>query len=228
MTMALRCLKLCPSVCGHRGAVLRAPSWTGAHSANARSTAYNWVLLGHHPLWKGGLSRSCHMQWVGEGGLGILPGFETISEGPRAPQGIHSHLYWNHISVQHFPTYFGGSDGKDSSCKWETKVWSLSQEDPLEKWMATHSTILAWRIPQTEESGGLVHGIAKSQTQLSDTYYLLTLLFNIENHLIHQQRLFKFNLSIIKCYRRAQSSGLFFLNTARFSDRHQCTFGCIH
>ena len=34
-------------------------------------------------------------------------------------------------------------------------VQSLGWEDPLEKGMATHSSILAWRIPQTEESGGL-------------------------------------------------------------------------
>ena len=38
---------------------------------------------------------------------------------------------------------------------WETWVRSLGQEDPLEKEMATHSSILAWRIPWTEELGGL-------------------------------------------------------------------------
>ena len=37
----------------------------------------------------------------------------------------------------------------------ETRVWSLGQENPLEKGMATHSSILAWRIPRTEEPGGL-------------------------------------------------------------------------
>ena len=37
----------------------------------------------------------------------------------------------------------------------ETCVQSLGQEDPLEKGMATHSGILAWRIPLTEEPGGL-------------------------------------------------------------------------
>ena len=37
----------------------------------------------------------------------------------------------------------------------ETQVRSLSQEYPLEKAMATHSSILAWRIPWTEEPGGL-------------------------------------------------------------------------
>ena len=37
----------------------------------------------------------------------------------------------------------------------ETQVQSLGQEDPLEKGMATHSCILAWRIPWAEDSGGL-------------------------------------------------------------------------
>ena len=50
----------------------------------------------------------------------------------------------------------------------ETRVQSLGLEDPLEKGMATHSSILAWRIPWTEEPGGAtVHGVAKSQTRLS-------------------------------------------------------------
>ena len=48
----------------------------------------------------------------------------------------------------------------------ETWVQSLGQEDPLEKEMATHSSILAWKIPCMEEPGRLqsVHGVAKSQT----------------------------------------------------------------
>ena len=37
----------------------------------------------------------------------------------------------------------------------------LSGEDPLEEGMAAHSSILAWRIPWTEEPSGLVHGVAK-------------------------------------------------------------------
>ena len=37
----------------------------------------------------------------------------------------------------------------------ETRVQSMGQENPLEKRMATHSSILAWRIPWTEEPGGL-------------------------------------------------------------------------
>ena len=39
--------------------------------------------------------------------------------------------------------------------EWETQVRTLGQEDPLEKEMATHSSILAWRIPWTEEPGRL-------------------------------------------------------------------------
>ena len=38
---------------------------------------------------------------------------------------------------------------------WETWVVSLDQEDPLKEGMASHSSILAWNIPQTEEPGGL-------------------------------------------------------------------------
>ena len=40
---------------------------------------------------------------------------------------------------------------KNPSAMQETQVWSLSQEDPLEKEVATHSSILAWEIPWTEE-----------------------------------------------------------------------------
>ena len=44
---------------------------------------------------------------------------------------------------------------KNSPALQETQVRFLSQEDPLEEGMATHSSILAWRIPWTEEPGGL-------------------------------------------------------------------------
>ena len=51
----------------------------------------------------------------------------------------------------------------------ETQVQSLGWEDPLEKEMATHSSILAWRVPWTEKpEWATVHGVSKSRTQLSD------------------------------------------------------------
>ena len=62
----------------------------------------------------------------------------------------------------------------------ETWVWSLSQEDPLEEEMATHSSIFAWRIPWTEEPGGLQslglqrvgHNLVTKQQQYSLIYTL--------------------------------------------------------
>ena len=44
---------------------------------------------------------------------------------------------------------------KNLPVMWETWVRSLGREEPLEKEMATHCSILAWRIPWTEEPGGL-------------------------------------------------------------------------
>jgi len=50
----------------------------------------------------------------------------------------------------------------------ETSVWSLGWEDPLEKAMATHSSILAWENPMDRGAWRTVHGVTKSQTRLSD------------------------------------------------------------
>ena len=58
----------------------------------------------------------------------------------------------------------------------ETQVPSLGQEDPLEKGMATHSSILGWRIPKDRGAWrAIVHGVAKSRTLLSTahTHFLL-------------------------------------------------------
>ena len=51
--------------------------------------------------------------------------------------------------------FHSGSPVKNPPVMWESQVWSLGREDPLEEGMATHSSILAWRIPQAEETGGL-------------------------------------------------------------------------
>ena len=56
---------------------------------------------------------------------------------------------------------------KNPPARQETGLPSLGQEDPLEKEMATHRSILAWDIPCTREPGG-VHGAAESQTQSGD------------------------------------------------------------
>ena len=66
--------------------------------------------------------------------MGGIPPQRTVYNIIRASLG--SHVVKNVLSVL------------------ETRVRSLGQEDALEKEMATHSSILAWRIPRTEETGG--------------------------------------------------------------------------
>ena len=61
----------------------------------------------------------------------------------------------------------GGSDSKESACSAETQVQSLGWEDVPEKRMATHSSILVWRIPWTEKPSRLQFMGLQSQTQLS-------------------------------------------------------------
>ena len=58
----------------------------------------------------------------------------------------------------------------------ETWVQSLDQDDPLEKGMATHSSILAWRVPWTEEPGGLQSmGLQRVRhDRVTPTYLLFT------------------------------------------------------
>ena len=88
-------------------------------------------------------------------------------------------IVWRHFLVVHqnvtcllnikdFPR---GTRGKESACqcrRHEMQIPSLSPEDPLERDMASHSSILAWKIPWTEEPGGLQSVGLKSQTWLSD------------------------------------------------------------
>ena len=56
------------------------------------------------------------------------------------------------VHIMDFP---GGSDGQQSACNARDPGSIPCWEDPLEKGMATHSSILAWRIPWTEEPGRL-------------------------------------------------------------------------
>ena len=75
-------------------------------------------------------------------------------------------IWFSTLPTSHFPIV--AQTVKHPPAVQETRLLSLGQEDPLEKEMATHSSILAWRIPWTEKPGSLVHGVAKSQTQVSD------------------------------------------------------------
>ena len=70
-----------------------------------------------------------------------------------------------YIDGGHFPV---AQTVKNLPAMQETRIRSLDQGDPLEKGMAIHSSILAWKIPWTEEAGGLQCLGSQSRTQLSD------------------------------------------------------------
>ena len=80
------------------------------------------------------------------------------------PDHCHVHLFMNClcyfqvIAMRGFP---GGSVVKNPCAKQEIRVWSLGQEDPLEKKVTIHSSTLAWEIPWTRARWALVHGVAK-------------------------------------------------------------------
>ena len=57
---------------------------------------------------------------------------------------------------------------KNLPASWQTQVQPLGWEEPLERGMVTHSNILDWRIPWTEEPGGLPSMGLQSRTRLSD------------------------------------------------------------
>jgi len=63
----------------------------------------------------------------------------------------HAIIYITNI----YRPYTGGSVVKNLPAKQKMQVQSLGWEDPLKKEIATHSSILAWKIPWTEDSGGL-------------------------------------------------------------------------
>ena len=88
-----------------------------------------------------------------------------------------SNLVTDRIKNLVFP---GGSASKESVPVLGTGVLSLGQEDPLEKGMATHSSILVWRVPQTEEPNRLQSmGRKESDTteQLTHTHTHIVILF---------------------------------------------------
>ena len=78
--------------------------------------------------------------------------------------------------LQVFSSFLVAQTVKNLPAMWEMGVQSLDWEDPLEKGMVIHSSILAWRIPWTEESEGL-HSMGRKKSDMTE---LLTLsLFNL-------------------------------------------------
>ena len=92
---------------------------------------------------------------LGSTQISCLP-LRAVSFNDHSGPYKHCHCHFWHITYR----LKNGSEGKASACKVEdlgsipeTWVWSLGQEDPLEKEMAFHSSTLAWKIPRTEKPG---------------------------------------------------------------------------
>ena len=74
---------------------------------------------------------------------------------PQRLYDMHTSINIIYIYILYTMNFPGAHTAKNLLAMQETWVQSLGWEDPLEKGMATHSSILAWRIPWTEEPGGL-------------------------------------------------------------------------
>ena len=91
----------------------------------------------------------------------------TMGREKWAGKGRESLLRGNLLPDRHSWGFPGGSAVKNLLAMQETWVWSLGQEDPLEEGMATHSSLLAWRIPTDRGAWrATVHGVAQSWTRL--------------------------------------------------------------
>ena len=80
----------------------------------------------------------------------------------------------------------GGSDDKEPACSAEDLGSIPGSEDPMEKGMATHSSILAWRIPMDRRTWrATVHGVVESDTTQRLSTHMFLILYNISLWLIH-------------------------------------------
>ena len=103
----------------------------------------------------------CHffLQYVCMGSFPLVP--------PGKPTHTHTYIY---IYIN--PTGFrSGSVVKNLPAMQEIKVWSLGWEGPLEEGMATHSSILAWRIPRTEEPGRRHTTLGHKESDVAEATY---------------------------------------------------------
>ena len=91
-----------------------------------------------------------HQTWATTSPLPWVPSFPIYI----LLTGFVDHAIIGIFSKIFKPTHIAQSE-KNLPAVQETQIWSLGQEDPLEKEMATHSSILAWKTPWTEEPGRL-------------------------------------------------------------------------
>ena len=113
-------------------------SGTGTHSSPGGNRDSRWTC----PILYWQRATSLGKRWPGIKQILVM----TITR----PQIFH---FWNCIEIKR--GFADGSDGKESVCNAGDGVLSLGRKDSLEKRLATHSHVLAWRIPRTEEPRGL-------------------------------------------------------------------------
>ena len=101
------------------------------------------------------------------------------------------------IRVCYNRAYLGAQLVKNLPAVWENWVWSLGWEDPQEKEMATHSSILAWRIPWTEELGGL-QSTGRKESDMTERLHFHFHKLQRGKFKIHAMFLVK-KMQIIKC-----------------------------
>ena len=159
------------------------------HIIHATSKETTWCFvtvprpLFYEPAWVSAFFPPCPAKC----GKVTVTKLQWEGEGPRLTQEFLLHLFL--LKELKIKSSFLERDSlvaqtvKRLPAMQETWVWSLGQEDPLEKERATHSSIPAWKIPQTVHRFPLaVHGITKSQTRLSDftfTFLFWVFRFNI-------------------------------------------------
>ena len=106
---------------------------------------------------------------------------QRLSDAP-GPSALS--LHWMLLALQlHSPAGWVRPrwlSDKEPACQCKRQGSITRREDPLKKGMATHSNILAWRIPWTEEPGGLPSmGVAKNWTRLSDYHFTSLYFFSL-------------------------------------------------
>ena len=122
------------------------------------------LLVGHN--WVTSLSLFTFMHWrrKWQPTPVFLPG-ESQGQGSL----VGCHLWGSHRVGHEWSDLAAAAPSvKNRPTVWGTQIWFLGQEDPLEEGIATHSSIPAWRIPWTEETGRLQSMGSKSLTWLSN------------------------------------------------------------
>ena len=121
------------------------------NSTRIRLSRLSWLPFSNLAIWENHSYSICklgkHLP------RGLFWGLNENTCQALSPRYIFSYYNsWKYWREEGFP---GGSDSKSLPAMQKTQVQSLGWEDPLEKGMATHSSILAWRIPLSEEPGGV-------------------------------------------------------------------------